>query len=58
MADRPFTAPVWAADGERSAQVSLHGRTSLYTVTLAGAVEPLLAPDGVISDFTFDESRQ
>ena len=59
VADRPFTAPVWAADGERLfAQVSLHGRTSLYTVTLAGAVEPLLAPDGVISDFTFDESRQ
>lgn len=59
VADRPFTGPVWAADGEKIyAQVSQHGRTSLYTVTPEGAVEPLLAPEGVISEFTFDQSRE
>jgi dipeptidyl aminopeptidase/acylaminoacyl peptidase len=59
VADRPFTAPVWAPEGDKLiAQLSRHGRTPLYTISLDGAIEPLLAPEGVISDFTFDESRQ
>lgn len=59
VADRPFTPPVWAADGERLfVQVSRHGRTSLYTVTLGGVIEPLLAPEGVLSEFSFDRDRQ
>jgi dipeptidyl aminopeptidase/acylaminoacyl peptidase len=59
VADRPFAAPVWAADGDKLyAQVSRHGRTSLYAVTLDGDVEPLLTPEGLISDITLDRSRQ
>lgn len=59
IADRPVTAPVWSGDSKLLyAQVSKHGRTSLYSVALDGTVEPLVAPEGVISDFTVDSERQ
>jgi dipeptidyl aminopeptidase/acylaminoacyl peptidase len=59
VADRASSAAIWAADGDKLyAQVSRHGRTSLYTVSLDGDIEPLLAPEGLVSDVTFDESRQ
>ncbi|MDT8306848.1 MAG: S9 family peptidase, partial [Anaerolineae bacterium] len=59
VADRPVTAPVWSVDSTKLfTQVSRHGRTSLYSVGLDGTVESLLAPEGAISDFTFDEARQ
>jgi dipeptidyl aminopeptidase/acylaminoacyl peptidase len=59
VADRSATPPAWSADNTTLyAQVSRHGRTSLYSVTRDGTVAPVFAPDGVISDFTFDHERQ
>jgi dipeptidyl aminopeptidase/acylaminoacyl peptidase len=59
IADRPFTAPVWSADSKRIYfQVSRHGNTSLYSITLDGAIEELIAAGGVISNFTFDAGRR
>lgn len=59
VVNRNFTRPVWGADSKQVYfEVSRHGDTGIYAMTLGGEMQKLLAPDGIVSNFSLDDAQE